>query len=255
MERKRSMLSSPGDRNRGKHNAGGMPRYLQLSMLFRRHISSGTWENGAQIPTVDELAGECGVARATVRQALGILEKEGLIERYRARGTFVTYTPQDHLWCEVETDWNGLLRSREGAVIEVLSEEAGQQPPNVLHKIGERARSYHRLTRRHSRHGVPFLLADVYFDEALFKRIQPEAFTTKSSLSILAGMRGIDIADVRQTLTMGSADVFTAQQLEIPLSAPVAYVHRSAVDRNGRLVFVTDGIYRGDVVRIDIKLK
>src|SRR3546814_1229236 len=69
----------------------GIPRYLQLSTLFRRMIASGEWQVGSQIPTVEELAAEYGVARATVRQALGILNGEGLIERYRAKGTFVTY--------------------------------------------------------------------------------------------------------------------------------------------------------------------
>ena len=64
-------------------------RYIQLASLFRRRIQSGQWSVGAQIPTVEDLAAECGVARATIRQALGQLETEDLIERYRAKGTFV----------------------------------------------------------------------------------------------------------------------------------------------------------------------
>jgi GntR family transcriptional regulator len=32
-------------------------------------------------------------------------------------------------------------------------------------------------------------------------------------------------------------------------------VHRSVVDAAGCLVFIGEGIYRGDVVRIDMKLK
>jgi GntR family transcriptional regulator len=46
-----------------------------------------------------------------------------------------------------------------------------------------------------------------------------------------------------------------AEFLSIPLNAPVALVYRSAADRSGRLVFFGIGIYRGDVVRLDIKLK
>jgi GntR family transcriptional regulator len=232
-----------------------MPRYLQLGTLFRRHITSGQWPNGNQIPTVEDLSGEYGVARATVRQALGILEAEGLIERYRAKGTFVTYKPQEMLWCEVQTDWSGLLLSREGATIELLSEEQGQQPPTLFHSIGERSRSYRHYKRRHSRGGEPFLLADLYLDEAIAKRITAEEVVSKTALSILAGVRGVKIGDVRQTLTIGAADVITAEMLNIPLNAPVAHVQRSAADSSGRLVLVTDGTYRGDLVRVDIKLK
>lgn len=235
--------------------ANGMPRYLQLSTLFRRHIVSGQWQNGQQIPTVEELSAEFGVARATVRQALSILESEGLIERHRAKGTFVIYKPQDMLWCEVETDWSGLLRPREGATIEVLAEESGQQPPAIFHNIGERARSYRMIKRRHWRGGEPFLLAHVYFEESLAKRIPTKDLESKTALSLLASLRGVKIADVRQTLTIGTADMVTAEALQLPLNAPVAYVQRVAADESGRLILVTDGIYRGDVVRLDFKLK
>ena len=60
-------------------------RYIQLATLFRSRIMSGQWAAGAQIPTIEALMAECGVARATIRQALGLLEDEGLVSRYRAR--------------------------------------------------------------------------------------------------------------------------------------------------------------------------
>lgn len=236
-------------------DATGIPRYLQLSSLFRRMIESGQWQTDSQIPTVEELAAEYGVARATVRQALGRLDAEGLIARYRAKGTFVTYRPQDQLWCEVETDWSGLLRSRPGATIELLSEETGQQPPAFLHQTGERARSYRRFKRRHWREGKPFLVAYTYLDEALCRRISKEDLESKTALSLLSDIRGVKLGDVRQTLTIGAADVVTAKELAVALNTPVAYVHRSAVDVAGKLIMVSDGTYRGDVVRLDMKLK
>jgi GntR family transcriptional regulator len=85
------------------------------------------------------LANDYGVARATVRQALDVLADENLIERFRAKGTFVTHHPEEQLWCEVETDWAGLLRARRGATIETLAELSGQQPsarPRLLRLPG-----------------------------------------------------------------------------------------------------------------------
>ncbi|MBC9176063.1 UTRA domain-containing protein [Pseudoroseomonas wenyumeiae] len=230
-------------------------RYIQLATLFRRRIEQGTWKLGQQIPTVDDLAAECGVARATIRQALGQLEQEGLIERYRAKGTFVRKGPESPIWCAVETDWNGLLRSREGAEIEILGEEGDVPGSTLPDTIGEPAPAYRHIRRRHWRDGRPFLLADVYLDERLAPLVTPEDLRSKTALRLVAGLEGVKIVDARQTLTIGTADVETAAALQVPLNAPVALVHRAAVDANGVLVLVADGIYRGDTVRIDIKLK
>jgi GntR family transcriptional regulator len=230
-------------------------RYIQLASLFRRRIASGQWPLGQRIPTVEELAAQCGVARATIRQALDILESERLIDRYRAKGTFVVRRPQPQLWCEVATDWSGLLMSREDAIIELHGDERGKQPAQVPHPIGTLAPSYRHLRRRHLRQGSPFLLADLYIDERLSSRIPKKALTSKTALRLIADIPGLAIKDARQTLTIGTADVETAQQLDLPLNAPVAFVHRSVVDQSGCLVFIGEGIYRGDVVRIDIKLR
>ena len=230
-------------------------RYIQLATLFRRRIEQGAWKSGQQIPTVDELAAECGVARATIRQALDQLGKDGLIERFRAKGTFVRQAPSERLWCEVETDWSDLLRSREGAEIEILSDEPNRDGAGVPASIGKPAPRYRHLRRRHWRGGQPFLLADVYLDERLSPKVTESDLRSKTALKLVAGIPGVRIAEARQTLTIGAADVESAAALNLPLNAPVAYVHRAAVDARGVLVLVADGIYRGDVVRLEVKLK
>ncbi len=240
-------------------NRSAVARYLQLATLFRHRVEQGVWSAGSQIPTVDELAAECGVARATIRQALDQLAQEGLIERFRAKGTFVRATPPERIWCEVETDWNGLLRSREGAEIEILSDDPAQDgtvaPVGGAASIGAPAPRYRHLRRRHWRQGQPFLLTDVWLDDRLSALITDEDLVTKTSLRLVAGLPGVKIAEARQTLTIGSADVETAASLQVPLNAPVAHVHRVAVDPGGIVLLVANGIYRGDMVRIDVKLK
>jgi GntR family transcriptional regulator len=231
-----------------------MPRYIQLATLFRRRIGSGQWSMGHQLPTVDELALECGVARATVRQALDILAEEKLIERYRAKGTFVTAQPGDGVWCEVKTDWSGLLMSPDGASMEVLFSENNVQPPVFFHAIGSPAPAYRHWRRLHWRNGRPYHLGEVYIDERLASKIPASSLTAKTSLRMLKDIRGLKIGDAWQTMTIGTADMEVAKFLQIEIHAPVAYVRRSVADRKGCVVFVGEGIYRGDVVRLDIKL-
>lgn len=233
----------------------GIARYIQLATLFRRRIESGHWPLGSQIPTVEELAAECGVARATIRQALDILENEHLIERFRAKGTFVRRSPQEELWCAVGTDWSGLLRPTHTARIEVLSDEPEVTLDHVAYQIGELAPVYRHLHRRHWRHDMAFLLTDVYIDERLMEAVTQEDLETKTALRLINDIPGVEIVDAQQTLTVGTADMETAESLAMPLNAPVAFVHRRAVDKNGILVLIAEGIYRGEVVRFDIKLR
>ena len=230
-------------------------RYIQLASHFVRRIEIGEWPVGKQIPTVEGLAAEYGVARMTIRQALDKLEADGLIERFRAKGTFVKRQPHSELWCEVPTDFSGMLRSRDEARIEVISEEPNQQPMSVFHPVGNKAKLYRHLRRRHWRDDSAFLITDIYIDERLCDRISKEDFTSKTALKLVADIPGIEIIDVRQTLLISSADPETANLLSIPLNAPVAYVHRCAVDAKGDIVFMGTGIYRGDSVRLDLKLR
>ena len=236
-------------------NRSSVSRYIQLATLFRRRVESGEWAAGSQIPIVDDLAEEFGVARATIRAAVGILEDEGLVERYRAKGTFVTQAAKHRIWCDVETDWAGMLRSREDAKIEILSKEVTDWAPPPPHEIGVLAERYLHLRRRHTRDGAAFLVADVYIEEELGKKIPRADFLNKTAMNLVASLSRMKLADARQTLTIGMADVETADLLGVPLNAPVAHVYRSVADSRGRIVLVSNGTYRGDLVRFDVKLK
>src|SRR5258708_37730817 len=83
-------------------------RYIQLASLFRRRIEAGDWPVAKQTPTVDDLAAECGVARATIRKALDMLEAEGLIDRYRAKAPLSRSRPGHRFGGESRPTWPAL---------------------------------------------------------------------------------------------------------------------------------------------------
>jgi len=66
-----------------------LPLYHQLRELLREKIESGVWQPGHRLPSENEFVAEYELSRATVRQALQLLENDGLVERMQGRGTFV----------------------------------------------------------------------------------------------------------------------------------------------------------------------
>jgi GntR family transcriptional regulator len=231
-----------------------VPRYIQLATLFRRRIDSGQWPVDSQIPTIDALAAECGVARATIRQAIGLLEADKMVSRFRAKGTFVIRRDDEQLWLDVFTNWRGMLNSREGATIEVLEDGKVQTLPELPHDIGRAADSYRRLLRRHSRAMKAFLVAEVYIASDLASLIPAEALTTTTAMRLTSYLPGT-VSKAQQTVTIGSADMQVASILDIELNAPICLVDRSVADKQGRIVLASKGIYRGDLVRMDMRLK
>lgn len=69
--------------------AAATPLHRQVADAVRRHIAERGYAPGAALPSETELATALGVSRQTVRQALGQLASEGLLERVVGRGTFV----------------------------------------------------------------------------------------------------------------------------------------------------------------------
>lgn len=70
--------------------SNGIPIYVQLIEQIKKAIATGLLNPGEQLPSVRELAVELTVNPNTVSKAYQDLEREGLIETLRGRGTFVS---------------------------------------------------------------------------------------------------------------------------------------------------------------------
>lgn len=64
------------------------PSYRQLAVQLRARIESGQIRPRDRLPSIAELAEETGLARGTVRKAVGVLVDEGIAYSVPGRGTF-----------------------------------------------------------------------------------------------------------------------------------------------------------------------
>lgn len=235
-------------------NDSPMPRYLQLADLLRQRIARGIWPQQHRLPTLEALVGEFGVARVTVRQAIDILAREGLVSPQQGRGTFVTGTPQRERFINVVTTLAELARIYEDTQpIIVNIDEAASSPPLKAHE-GLPAARYAFMRRVHKRDGKVYCVINLYVDERIF-RLNPEGFRSKPVIPLLVNMKKVNIAEAHQVLTIGSVDMEAARLLELPINAPVAEVRRIFKDSKGTVIYLADVTYRGDAIRIEMDLK
>ncbi|MFB3820384.1 MAG: GntR family transcriptional regulator [Candidatus Methylomirabilales bacterium] len=73
-----------------------VPHYYRLENHLRDRIRRGSLKPGDPIPAESQLVQQFKVSRTTVRQALGRLVYEGVIERHRGRGSFVAEPRLQH---------------------------------------------------------------------------------------------------------------------------------------------------------------
>ena len=73
-------------------------KYLSLAESLRASIQSGKFSPGEKLPSENELTRLYACSRQTVRQALSILDSEGLTERVQGSGTYVKGTTVQRGW-------------------------------------------------------------------------------------------------------------------------------------------------------------
>ena len=229
-----------------------VPRYLQVASALRQRLKEGHWVVGDQIATLEELEGEFQVARVTVRQAIDLLQSEGLVKSYQGRGTFVIKAPESDRWLQLATDWASLIAPIRDNVPHLLPGEA-TPGPRLDPADGTPAQEYVFLRSIQTRGKKPYALARVHVARHIYAQA-PRLFTQRVALAVVAELARAGMSRAHQTLTIGTADVETARALGLALNAPTAEARCVVTDAAGAAIYVGEITYRGDVVRLNIEL-
>lgn len=229
-----------------------IPRYLQVATALRHRINSGQWPIGKKIATLEQLEKEFKVARVTIRQAVDVLQQEGLLKSEQGRGTFVTKSPTQVRWLQLATDWEALMLPIKRNTLKHLPIET-DFPPRIDAEDGKPADAYKYIYTLQLRDEQPYALARIHVAKDIHDRA-PQAFRSRIALAVLAELEDIDVMHAHQTLSVGSADVYAAVHLRLPFGAPIVEARIIATDSGDRVIYVGEVVYRGDVVRINIEL-
>lgn len=230
------------------------PLYLQIAEILRQDLDRGVWKPGALLPTISDLATKYSVAKITVRQAVKILEEEGLVDSRRGRGTTVLPTPPARDRLHLGTRLSTLVDLYRGdkPALDLLEDRDAEVPGQPL--IGVLSdNGYHLLRRTHSRDGETYCVISIYFDKDLFNRHEAK-LRIQLALPVLVDSDDVDVARARQSLTIGKCDYELAGLLGLNVGDPVVEVRRVICDSQDRVLYLADVTYRSDFVRLEMDL-
>lgn len=235
------------------YRRSNMPLYLQVASTLRRRIQTGHWAPGEQISTIEALEREFEVARVTIRQAVALLQREGMVLRRQGKGTFVTDNIPDKRWLRLEIGLSALLDSIVENVPEFLKVASPPPRPRLNAGDGELDGEYVYLKSVQSRDRQPFGVVSVHLAKRIFD-LAPDRFAAKAALPILSELDGVTIGRAHQTMVIGAADTEIAELLQIELNAPTAEATCVVVDDQGIAIYVAEIVYRGDCIKFHIEL-
>ena len=235
-------------------DSGPIPRYVQLADLMRQRIARERWAPGDILPSIEKLMTEFDVGRVTVRQAIQLLAREGLLSPQRGRGTFVTARPGNKRKLVVETTLHDLVEMYRGDKPDLSNVIESEEQPILTDKDGRAAPRYHHMRRVHSRQGERYCVVSIFLDERVFN-LDPELFRHEVVLPVLASLTGVTVASAHQTLRIAAADLEVARDLQVPINAPVAEVRRVLCAPDGTVIYLGEATYRGDYIRLEMDLR
>lgn len=231
----------------------GLPLYVQVADALRGRITKGDWKAGDILPSIDHLNKEMGVARVTVRDAIGILRDEGLLRPERGRGTLVTEKAKGHRPFRLETNLASLVDTLKSdrPDVENICEGYGVPDTRVFH--GTLAPRYKHIQRVHLRDTVRYCVISLFIDDTIYRR-DTAAFRTKLALPVLAGFPDIQIESARQSVRFGKCDTETSRHLNYQIGDPVAHISRVLTGADNHILYAAEVIYRADFLQIDMDL-
>ena len=230
------------------------PLYLQIAEILRQDLDRGVWLEGDFLPTVSELSAKYSVAKITVRQAVKILDEEGLLEARRGRGTSVLPKPQVRNRLVLGTHLSTLTDLYRGdkPAFELLEDRLADIPGKPL--IGSLSKDgYHLLKRTHTRDGETYCVISIYFEKRLFNRHEAK-FRTQLAFPVLLDSCDIDLAHARQSLIIEKCDYNTAGLLNLAVGDPVAELQRVICDSDNQVIYLANVTYRSDFVCLEMDL-
>ncbi|NTX42942.1 GntR family transcriptional regulator [Burkholderia cepacia] len=231
------------------------PLYVQIKDTLRARILDGTYAPHSRMPSEHELCAAFGVSRITVRQALGDLQKEGLLFKLHGKGTFVS-KPKAF---QNVTSLQGFAEAMSSMGYEIV---------NQVRSVRTVKADRHLATKLNVPEGAPLVeihrvrllnrepvsLEQTWVPEALGKRLSGADLATRDIFLVLENDCGIPLGHADVSIDAILADDEIVDALQVEESSPVLRIERLTHDASGAPIDYEYLYFRGDAFQYRLRI-
>jgi GntR family transcriptional regulator len=233
-----------------------IPYYIQLMAILKEKVQAGIWVPGEQIPGEQELCTLYRVSRTVVRQALRELELEGVINRRKGKGTFISLPKiSEGLVHKLTGFYQDMVERGLKPVTKVLHQDVTPANEKVARFLniqpGDQVIDILRLRYVDSE---PIHLVTTYIPFEICPALATVDLTNRSLYEFLETECGSLIAKGKRYIEAVLADENEAELLGIERGAPLIMLDSISYSENGKPIEYYHALHRGDRSRFEVEL-
>ena len=231
------------------------PLYEQIKASLRSSILNGTYAPHTQMPSENDLCAIFGVSRITVRQALGDLQKEGLVFKLHGKGTFVS-KPKAFQNVSALQGFAEAMSSMGYEIVNQLKHvrfiPANAQIASRLNlKEGEKVAEIRRVRLLNRE---PVSLEITYVPEVIGKRLANADLVTRDIFLIIENDCGVPLGHADVSIDAILADDEIAEALSVEEASPVLRIERLTHGADGTPIDYEFLYFRGDAFQYRFRI-
>lgn len=233
-----------------------VPLYTQIKEILRDRILNGTYQAHDQMPSESELTKAFGVSRITVRQALGDLQKEGLIFKIHGKGTYVSKPKAFQNLAKLQGFGEAMTSMGYETLSRVVSQKVVPADKGVALKLSvDEGDLISEIRRVRYLNRSPISLDVTYVPKSVGERLAKEDLAHRDIFLILENDYGYSLGQAELQIEAMLADESLGRLIHLQEGSPVLRIER--------LTFTTDNqpldfeylYYRGDAFQYRLRIE
>ena len=236
----------------------GESKYMQIYHQLRLNLYAKEYNADGSFPSENEIMSKFNVSRTTVRKALDMLKKEGLIKSCPGHGTDVLASFDPSINRQAET---APLTSITGVYFDFIPNVASIKHSEILvdtipsdNEIAESLRIpvgtiVYRIRWLHLVNDKPYLYLTNFLKLDMFPDLPSKAKDMISLYPLLEKNYGTKFTHGEEVIVPTTADFISARILDVNVDSPLMMLKRKAYCNEGPMEY-SISIIRPDLMRI-----
>lgn len=246
--------AAPGAARPAIGGSRGTPLWSRIEGVLAQRISTGALAPGTRLPPAHVLAGEFGVNRHTMRQAIAALGAKGLVRVRHGHGTFVCDLALEYVLGTRTRLSENLLHAGIQGVHRMLGSDVSPATSAAAARLGVAPGSaLLRIVSVAEARGLPISTGEHWFPAERFSGLDVEFARTGSITRALVHYGITDYTRRENLITAQLPDEHVAQILRQSPVRPVLCVESVNIDTRGTAIEFGRAWFAGDLIQLLVK--